>query len=211
MGKRLNLETDVTLGGSNASDKKAASQKAIKSYVDNKAITYTLNASVSVVDNTKDVAHIYPEAIFARGGLIMGGTAAAAGLVTRGICGASTPNATTGACSKDRLYLNYDGDTTWNPTVRGIVINAGSYGTDLGQSMYSYCAVRGDIVKAWVEAKGYITGISSGDVTTALGYTPESTANKVTSISSSSTDTQYPTAKCVYDIVGDIETLLAAI
>lgn len=36
----------------------------------------------------------------------------------------------------------------------------------------------------------------------------ESTTNKVTSLSSSSTDTQYPSAKCVYDIVGDIESLL---
>ena len=33
----------------------------------------------------------------------------------------------------------------------------------------------------------------------------------VTSISSNSTDKQFPSAKCVYDIVGDIETLLAAI
>ena len=39
----------------------------------------------------------------------------------------------------------------------------------------------------------------------------EATANKVTSLSSLSTDTQYPSAKCVYDIVGDIETLLAAL
>lgn len=39
----------------------------------------------------------------------------------------------------------------------------------------------------------------------------EMTSNKVTSISSSSTDTQYPSAKCVYDIVGDIETTLNAI
>lgn len=39
----------------------------------------------------------------------------------------------------------------------------------------------------------------------------EQTANKVTSLSSSSTDTQYPSAKCVYDLVGDIETLLAAL
>ena len=39
----------------------------------------------------------------------------------------------------------------------------------------------------------------------------ENTSNKVTSLSSSSTDTQYPSAKCVYDLVGDIETLLAAI
>lgn len=35
--------------------------------------------------------------------------------------------------------------------------------------------------------------------------------NLTTTISSSSTDTQYPSAKCVYDLVGDIETLLSAI
>ena len=36
----------------------------------------------------------------------------------------------------------------------------------------------------------------------------EDKSNKVTSLSSSSTDTQYPSAKCVYDLIGDIETLL---
>lgn len=35
--------------------------------------------------------------------------------------------------------------------------------------------------------------------------------NLVTSISSSSTDIQYPSAKCIYDIVGDIETALHTI
>ena len=39
----------------------------------------------------------------------------------------------------------------------------------------------------------------------------EATANKVTSLSSSSTDTEYPSAKCVYDIVGDVESALAAL
>lgn len=39
----------------------------------------------------------------------------------------------------------------------------------------------------------------------------ENTSNKVTSLSSSSTDTQYPSAKCVWDLVGDIETILASI
>lgn len=39
----------------------------------------------------------------------------------------------------------------------------------------------------------------------------ERTSNKVTSLSASSTDTEYPSAKCVYDLVGNIETLLAAI
>lgn len=39
----------------------------------------------------------------------------------------------------------------------------------------------------------------------------ENTSNKVTSLSASSTDTQYPSAKCVWDLVGDIETILASI
>lgn len=39
----------------------------------------------------------------------------------------------------------------------------------------------------------------------------EASSNKVTSLSSSSTDTQYPSAKCVYDIIGDIETLINAL
>lgn len=36
-------------------------------------------------------------------------------------------------------------------------------------------------------------------IPTILGYTPENVANKVTSISGSSTDTQYPSAKLAYD------------
>lgn len=36
-------------------------------------------------------------------------------------------------------------------------------------------------------------------------------ANLVTSLSASSTDTQYPSAKCVYDLVGDVESLLSNI
>ena len=39
----------------------------------------------------------------------------------------------------------------------------------------------------------------------------EASSNKVTALSSSSTNTQYPSAKCVYDIIGDIETLINAL
>lgn len=104
-------------------------------------------------------------------------------------------------------------------------------------------------VSAFTNDSGYITEITSSDVTTALGYTPynstnpngyitssalngyatqawvgqqgyltsssisnmQTTGNLVTSISSSSTDSQYPSAKCMYDIIGDIETLLQAV
>ena len=46
---------------------------------------------------------------------------------------------------------------------------------------------------------------------TAANLGLEATANKVTSLSSASTDTQYPSAKCVYDLVGDVESALAAL
>ena len=36
-------------------------------------------------------------------------------------------------------------------------------------------------------------------------------SNIVTEISSSSTDTEYPSAKCVYDIIGNLETRLSNI
>lgn len=39
----------------------------------------------------------------------------------------------------------------------------------------------------------------------------QTTGNLVTSVSSASTNSQYPSAKCVYDLVGNIETLLASI
>lgn len=41
--------------------------------------------------------------------------------------------------------------------------------------------------------------------------TKEDKTNKVTSLSSSSTDTQYPSAKCVYDLVGDISSAIDSI
>lgn len=39
----------------------------------------------------------------------------------------------------------------------------------------------------------------------------QTTTNLVTSVSSSSTNSQYPSAKCVYDIIGNIESLLAKV
>lgn len=57
--------------------------------------------------------------------------------------------------------------------------------------------------------------LGSGNITISGGggdvSGKEDKSNKVTSLSSSSTDTQYPSAKCVYDLIGDVESLLAAI
>lgn len=54
--------------------------------------------------------------------------------------------------------------------------------------------------------------ISKGTLENVItGKNLETANNKVTSISSESTDTQYPSAKCVYDLVGDIETILTTL
>lgn len=79
------------------------------------------------------------------------------------------------------------GFTKNDGTITGITMNGASKGTsgvvDLGTVITSHQDISGK----------------------------ENTSNKVTSLSSSSTDTQYPSAKCVYDLVGDVETILASI
>lgn len=68
----------------------------------------------------------------------------------------------------------------------------------------SHQSLSGYATETWVGQQGYLT--QHQDISGK-----QDKSNLVTSISSSSTDAQYPSAKCVYDIVGDIETLLAAI
>jgi len=45
----------------------------------------------------------------------------------------------------------------------------------------------------------------------ALADEKQDISNLVTSLSSSSTNAQYPSAKCVYDLIGNVESLLADI
>lgn len=49
------------------------------------------------------------------------------------------------------------------------------------------------------------------DAAAVGGKTIEQIGTLVTSINSSSTDTEYPSAKCMYDIIGDLESRLNAI
>ena len=75
-------------------------------------------------------------------------------------------------------------------------------------------------VSAFTNDAGYLTSVPAEYVTEteleSKGYLTEhqnisgkeDNSNKVTSISASSTDTQYPSAKCVYDAIGDVETIL---
>ena len=60
------------------------------------------------------------------------------------------------------------------------------------------------------KADSALQSVTSQDVTGALGFTPESAANKVTSLSASSTNTQYPSAKCVYDSIEAVKDVFWA-
>ena len=88
-------------------------------------------------------------------------------------------------------------DTTPIPVVPTKV---SAFDNDAGYLM-SHQSLDGYATEQWVGQQGYLT--EHQDISGK-----ENTSNKVTSLSSSSTDTQYPSAKCVYDIVGDIQTLL---
>lgn len=48
----------------------------------------------------------------------------------------------------------------------------------------------------------------NSDAIDAALYGKEDTTNKVTTISASSTDAQYPSAKCMYDLIGDCQTAI---
>lgn len=131
------------------------SQKATTNAV-NGRLSKTDNTNIEVLGTKKATTTLGGNQLYAPNGVIFGGTAAA-GLVTRGICGVTTPS-DGGACSKENLYINYDGNNDFNAG-RQVVLNAGTVGNHLGSNMYQYTVPRGEIVKNWVEAKGYATSV----------------------------------------------------
>lgn len=136
----------------------------------------TENAGISVLGTTKATTTLGGNQLYAPNGIIFGGTAAAAGLVTRGICGVNVPG-TGGACAKDNLYINYDGDDNYS---RKLVLGAGSIGVAIAASTTSsgtnyghmYSAIRGDQMVRYVNAKiptDYLIGGSQTTTSTADG------------------------------------------
>lgn len=124
------------------------SGKADKSEIPTNVVKYVSN-SATVAGINKTVSKVSPTTLYVENGLIMGGTAAAAGLATRGICGVTTPDGN-GGCQKENLYLNYDGDNNYS---RKVVLGAGSSGDAIdGNEKYGnmLSAVRGDQMKAYV-------------------------------------------------------------
>lgn len=79
-------------------------------------------------------------------------------------------------------------------------------GNTLDGTAAFYCSNGGSISKMLTLTK------SMNSTSWAMSSSPlQTTDNLTTSLSSYSSDTQYPSAKCVYDLVGDVESLLNAI
>ena len=105
--------------------------------------------------------------------------------------------------------------TTWNAKYNKP--SAGIPSTDLAQSVQNSLTAANNAIP--ITQKGAASGVAPLDGSGKINeqYLPSSlddvehVSNKVTTISSASTDTQYPSAKCMYDVVGDIETALDAI
>ena len=127
-------------------------------------VKYT-EATAEVAGTKKTVASLSPSALYVANGLIMGGTAAAAGLVTRGICGVMTPDST-GACTKENLYLNYDGDNNYS---RKVVLGAGSPGNSIAGGATTFSAVRGDQMVGYVNSLALIKSGKQTTTSTADG------------------------------------------
>jgi hypothetical protein len=125
-------------------------------------VRYTTNENVSIAGATKPTYTFVPPegdnqpgnskaAAYFPEGIIMGGTAQSAGFMVRGICGINSSDPKTGACTKDNLYINYDGNNDYKYD-RQLVMQAGAVGTHYGNNVYQYAAVRGDALKGYCDA-----------------------------------------------------------
>ena len=116
--------------------------------------TYIFKGDIVKIFDTYKNNTIFSNQLTLQQGAVFGGNAQNAGLITRGICGASVPT-DDGACEKDNLYINYDGDNSYKAS-RHVILQAGEAGEDYGQNLYQYAAARGDAVHDWSLNNFYI-------------------------------------------------------
>ena len=124
-------------------------------------------------------------------------------MITTGTVESMITAATSG--KQDTLVSGTNIKTINNESILGsgnITIQGGG-----GANIIELTQAEYDALTAYTEDAIYV--ITDAPVYDISNY--ELLSNKVTSISSASTNTQYPSAKCVYDLIGDVETLLANI
>lgn len=104
-------------------------------------------------------------------------------------------------------YVQFTDYPTNDGTKSGVIKVSSNDGISVNTSNNRLQATVTDYGTYQSASNSYIIG--KGTLENVItGKALETSNNKVTSISSASTDTQYPSAKCVYDIVGNLETIL---
>lgn len=116
--------------------------------------TYIFKGETANILGTNKTNTIISNQLTLQEGAVFGGDAQNAGLVTCGICGVSVPT-DDGACEKDNLYINYDGDNSYKAS-RQVILQADEAGEDYGNHLYQYAAARGDAVHDWSLNNFYI-------------------------------------------------------
>lgn len=93
--------------------------------------------------------------------------------------------------------VNYYNDLPNNASIGDCysVLYKGTSGTESSGLEYVWGKINGQSAASWIQL--------GADISYA-----EDINNKVISIDENSTNTQYPSAKCVYDLIGNIEELL---
>lgn len=100
---------------------------------------------------------------------------------------------------------DYD-DLTNKPTIPTVPTNVSAFTNDAGYLTSAVTSFNGN-----TGAVTYTAPVTSVNGSTGAVTGLQTTSNLVTSVSSASTNSQYPSAKLLYDTVGNIETLLASI
>ena len=126
----------------------------------------------------------------------------------------SSANPATGSQTRKAFmaYVN-NADTPTNVEFQYVRSIASHSDTQQGDQVYVYKLTNANGGTWSVETREMATKIvpSTGLSGSYSSGTYILTANIVTSLSSQSTDTQIPSAKCVYDLIGDVETLLSEV
>lgn len=164
MTKFLNISTDTTLGGNSASDDTVSSQKAVKAYVDSQ--TGTAPAFANITGQPTDNANL--------------ATALAGKVPTSRTINSKALTSDITLTASDVGALP---DSTVIPTVNNATLTIQKNGTTV--NTFTANASSNVIANITVPTKtsdltnddGFITGITSSDVTTALGYTPYNSSN----------------------------------
>lgn len=162
MTKFLNISTDTTLGGNSASDDTVSSQKAVKAYVDSQ--TGTAPAFANITGQPTDNANL---------------ATALAGKVP------TSRTINSKALTSDITLTASDVGADASGSASTAETNAKNYADGLAsnyataaQGLKADTALQpNDNITQLTNNAGYITGITSSDVTTALGYTPYNSSN----------------------------------